>query len=188
MSWQGNPNIALTLAAAISIATLMFMKRPDKKQMNHTMSEALASGGQILLIIAAGGAFGGALQQTGIGDVIRETISQQNLPVLPVAFLVTMFVRAAQGSATVAIITSVGMLQAIATPEHLGFHPVYLALAIGCGSKPLSWMNDSGFWVIGKMSGMNETETFKTFTAQTSLEGATGLVIVMILSKVFPMI
>ena len=57
----------------------------------------------------------------------------------------------------------------------LGFHPVYLALAIACGSKPLPWMNDSGFWVIGKMSGMTERETLTTMTVMLSITGVVGL-------------
>ena len=70
----------------------------------------------------------------------------------------------------------------------LGFHPVYLALAIGFGSKMFMWMNDSGFWVIGKMSGMTELETLKFITPLTSLMGLVGLVLTILTASVFPMI
>ena len=103
------------------------------------------------------------------------------------SYFAPVLIRAAQGSATVAMITSVGMFGGLAAGGQLGFHPVYLALAIGCGSKPLPWMNDSGFWVIGRMSGMNERETLKTLTAQLSVMGVVGLVIVMVLAAIFPM-
>ena len=86
------------------------------------------------------------------------------------------------------MITSVGMFSAFADPAQLGFHPVYLALAIASGSKPLPWMNDSGFWVIGKMSGMTERETLKTITVMLSIAGTTGLLVTMFLAKVMPMI
>ncbi|HYG78286.1 MAG TPA: SLC13 family permease [Planctomycetota bacterium] len=187
IKWLGDPNIALTVATALAMIMLIYIKRPGTKQLTAAMNESLADGGQILLLTAAGGAFGGMLQQTGVGAEIQSFIAGKSGAVLPIAFLVTVLVRAAQGSATVAMITAVGMFASIATPEQLGFHPVYLAIAIGCGSKPLAWMNDSGFWVIGKMSGMTESETLKTFSAQTSIEGLAGLLITMLLSKVLPM-
>ena len=88
-------------------------------------------------------------------------------------------------STTVAMITAVGVLSGLA--ENLSFHPVYLALAIGCGSKPILWMNDSGFWVMSRMSGMTEAETLKYITPITSLMGVVGLVITMIGVVLFPM-
>ena len=110
-----------------------------------------------------------------------------SLWLLPLAFLVTTVIRAAQGSATVAMITAVGIVGSFAA-GNLDYHPVYLALAIGCGSKPLPWMNDSGFWVISKMSGMTEKETLLTFTATLSIMGVTGIVVTMIGAKLFPMV
>ncbi len=187
LKWFGDPNIALMLSAGIAIILMTTVKRANKPVLNDAMRAALADGGQILLIIAAGAAFGGALQQTGIGQVIEGAIAGRGAYVLPIAFLVTVFVRGAQGSATVAMITAAGMFAGMATKEQLGFHPVYLALVIGCGSKPLSWMNDSGFWVIGKMSGMTEKETLKTFTTQISIEGTVGMLVVLLLSRVLPM-
>lgn len=184
----GDANVALAIAAGVALLTWLRNKRPERKQVQNAMSDALADGGQILLLTAAGGAFGGVLQQTGIGDTIKELVQGSTTGILPIAFVLTMLVRAAQGSATVAMMTTVGMFAALATPEQLGYHPVYLALAIGCGSKPLAWMNDSGFWTIGKTSGMTETETLKTFTAQTSLEALAGLLILMGLSTVLPLV
>lgn len=186
--WFGDPNIALMLSAGIAIATLASAKSASKRTLNDAIRPALADAGQILLIIAAGAAFGGALQQTGIGQMISEAISGHQHFVLPIAFLVTVFVRGAQGSATVAMITAAGIFAGMATKEQLGFNPVYLALVIGCGSKPLSWMNDSGFWVIGKMSGLTESETLKTFSAQVSIEGTVGALVVLVLSRVMPMV
>jgi GntP family gluconate:H+ symporter len=108
--------------------------------------------------------------------------------VLLLAFGLTALVRFAQGSATVAMITSVGIVAPMVLEAELGFHAVYVALAIGCGSKPLPWMNDSGFWIISKMSGMNEKETLKTFSVMLSLMGVTGFAVVWIASRVLPMV
>ncbi len=199
IQWLGDPNIALTISAqrrdfashSLTPRTIRLSVGPLPGErgtpLKGTIRSALADGGQILLIIAAGGAFGGVLQQTGIGQIIESAVAGHEHFVLPIAFLVTAFVRGAQGSATVAMITVAGMFAGMATAKQLGFHPVYLALAIGCGSKPLSWMNDSGFWVIGKMSGMTESETLKTFSVQIMLEGIAGMLVVLVLSRVLPM-
>ena len=129
----------------------------------------------IILITAAGGAFGGMLKQTGIGERIAElTPTANTLLVLPLAFGITTLVRTAQGSATVAMITAVGILAPLAAATDLGYNNVYVALAIGCGSKPIAWMNDSGFWVICKMSGMTEGETLKTPHPDDRLHGPGG--------------
>ena len=69
----------------------------------------------------------------------------------------------------------------------LSFHPVYLALAVGCGSKPIAWMNDSGFWVICKMSGMSEAEGLKYITPMTTCMGIVGLAATMVGATLFPM-
>jgi GntP family gluconate:H+ symporter len=86
------------------------------------------------------------------------------------------------------MITAVGILSGLAGSGQLGFHPLYLALVIGCGSKPIPWMNDSGFWVICKMSGMTEGETLKTCSAMMTLMGIVGLLVTMILARLFPLI
>ena len=94
----------------------------------------------------------------------------------------------AQGSATVSMITSIGIIAPLLSEIELSFHPVYLALAIGCGSKPGPWMNDSGFWVISRMSGMTEGETLKTFSVMLTLMGFAGFAVVWVASKVLPLV
>jgi GntP family gluconate:H+ symporter len=86
------------------------------------------------------------------------------------------------------MITAAGIFSSLATPEVLGFHPVYLALAIGCGSKPLAWMNDSGFWVICQMSGMTEQEALRFVTPMSLIMGIAGLVATMVGAYLFPLI
>lgn len=184
----GDPNIALALSAAIGLFLLVRVYRGDKKQMASAVQTALSSAGLIILITAAGGAFGAVLQQTGIGPRIQELSATYSLSVLPLAFLVTAVVRTAQGSATVAMITAVGILGGFAGGGHLGFHPVYLALAIGCGSKPFSWMNDSGFWITCKMSGFSEAENIRYFSINLTVMALVGLIVVMILARLFPLV
>lgn len=182
----GNKNIALAVAAAIAMCTLMWHKRSSLKELASAMQAALASGGVIILITASGGAFGGMMQQTGIAGLIGQLPTASPLVVILLAFLITMAIRTAQGSATVAMITAVGILSGIAQSGTLGCHPVFLALAIGCGSKPIAWMNDSGFWVICKMSGMTEAEGLRYITPLTALMGLAGLVATMVGALLVP--
>ena len=144
--------------------------------------------GTIVLIITAGGTFGQMLQQTGIGIQIAEMASAYKSFILPLAFLITAVVRTAQGSATVAMVTTIGVMKGFSSAAVLGFHPVYLALVIGCGSKVFSWMNDSAFWIITEMTGMKEKETIRFFSMMLTVMGVAGLVFIMVLSKIFPII
>ncbi|MFQ5930749.1 MAG: GntP family permease, partial [Acidobacteriota bacterium] len=174
----GDKNIALVLAALIALATLL--KMTSAQETVGAIRTGLMSAGVIILITAAGGAFGGALQQTGIGSSIQRLSTIYQVSVLPLAFVLTALIRTAQGSATVAMITAAGIFAGMADAVQLGFHPLYLALAVGCGSKPIWWMNDSGFWVVSQMSGMTERESLKTLTPFSVLMGVMGLIVIMI--------
>ncbi len=198
----GHKNIALLLAAIIAMVTLYQYKRaggpaggleqsaadqPQRHTVARALNVALASGGVVILITAAGGAFGLVLRQTGIASEIQHLATGWQIGVLPVAFLVTTMVRTAQGSATVAMITAAAIFAPIVEGDTLAFHPVYLALAVGCGSKPIMWMNDSGFWVITKMSGLRESETLKTATVMMILMALSGLAAIMAAAVVLPL-
>jgi GntP family gluconate:H+ symporter len=174
-------NIAMALGAGMAV--ILAAKYCELKKV---INEALSSGGVIILITAAGAAFGAVLKDTGIGSELSGMVGSGG-GVLLLAFVLTALVRFAQGSATVAMITAVGIVAPIVLDAELGFHSVYVALAIGCGSKPLPWMNDSGFWIISKMSGMNETETLKTFSVMLSLMGVVGFAVVWLASILIPM-
>jgi gluconate:H+ symporter, GntP family len=182
----GDKNISLILGALI--AMLLLIRAASAKRTETAVSDALLSAGVIILITSAGGAFGTALQQTNIGAAIESIATNYKAFVLPVAFLLTAMIRTAQGSATVAMLTAAGAFAGIATAEQLGFHPLYLALVIGCGSKPVSWMNDSGFWVITKMSGMTEKESLRVMAPITTIMGIVGLIVTMIGAKLFPLL
>ncbi len=178
----GNKNIALAISAAIALFMLIKQKKTTKEETHAAVSQALASAGVIILITSAGGAFGALLQQTNISERIKELTQSDSLGLLmlPLAFGICTLIRTAQGSSTVAMVTTVAIIAGMVSPStDLGYHHVYLALAIGAGSKPIAWMNDSGFWVISKMSGMTEAETLKTVTPMSIIMGTTGLAVVM---------
>ncbi len=184
----GHPNIALAIAAAISLGTLAWQRRGDRTVLRTTVQSAIADAGCIILITAAGGVFGGILQETGVGERIQGIAREYRIAVLPLAFLVTVVIRTAQGSATVAMVTAVGILQGFASADVLGFHPLYLALTIGCGSKIIGWMNDSGFWVVCKTSGLTERETLRGFSVMLAVMGVSGFLFVLVAAKLFPLV
>jgi GntP family gluconate:H+ symporter len=131
------------------------------------------------------------LRESGIGGRIQElSLAYQisGIGVLVVSFLVTVLIRTAQGSATVAMITAAGILSSAFPADELAFHPLYLALIIGCGSKPFVWMNDSGFWVITRLSGMREEESLKYVMPMTASMGFVGAAVTMLGAKLWPLI
>jgi GntP family gluconate:H+ symporter len=185
----GEKNMALTIAAAIGLLMMWFRrsKMGVEKKSSKSVGEALSNAGIMVLFISAGGAFGFLLRQTDIAASVKDLLPVSKLTLLPLAFLVASAARTAQGSAIVSMITAVAIVGPVAASGALGFHPVYLALAIGCGSKPIMWMNDAGFWIIGRTSGMTEAETLKTATVLMAIMGVVGLLATMAGAWIFPM-
>jgi GntP family gluconate:H+ symporter len=97
--------------------------------------------------------------------------------------------KIAQGSGTVSMISSSAIMAALIGPEsHLPYHPIYILLSIGFGSLFISWMNDSGFWVVVRMSGFTEREGLKTWTFMLAIVGVAGLLQVLLLSWILPLV
>jgi GntP family gluconate:H+ symporter len=183
----GDKNVALILTATVGL--LMVAWKPETRaKIRGAVQHAISGSATMILIIAAGGAFGAVLRQTDIAASLRDSLPMAKLSLLPLAFAITVLIRTAQGSATVAMITTAGIVSPIAAAGGLGFHPVYLALAVGCGSKPIMWMNDSGFWIISRMSGMTETETLKTATVMMGIMALVGLGVVVLGAWLIPMV
>ena len=183
----GDKNVAIICGGIIALLVLVKEKGKDEN-LTSFVQAALMSGGGIILITAAGGAFGGMLQQTGISNRIADMTKDYQIELIPLAFFIAAIVRTAQGSATVALITASGILSGMANNANLEFHPVYLGLAIGCGSKLVPWMNDAGFWIICKLSNLTEKEALKTITPMLAVMGFTGLIIIIIGAKLFPLV
>ncbi|MEX2235311.1 MAG: SLC13 family permease [Cyclobacteriaceae bacterium] len=184
----GNPVIALFAGTCIGLYLLAQQYSYRLKELEKPIEKAISSAGTIILITCMGGAFGAMLQQTSIGYWLIGISADYKLATLPLAFFLTAVIRTAQGSATVAMITAVGILTVLNIPGALGFHPVYLAIVIGCGSKVFPWMNDSGFWIICKMSGFTEAETIRNFSILLAVMGFTGLAATMLMAKIFPLV
>lgn len=186
----GDPNIALLIAAVLALLIEKRQRAVGWGALGDEVEKAMASAGVIILITAAGGAFGSMLTVARVGDTIRDVFSQYSqsgLGLLVLAFGVSSLIKIAQGSSTVAMITASGMVASMATPEILGFHPVYLATAIGGGSLFGSWMNDSGFWIFAKMGFLTTEESLKTWTPCLAIVGLTGGVMSVLFAWLFPL-
>ena len=182
----GEKNVALSLAAMAAILVL-YRAGGGMPAVRRTIAEAVTEAGGIILVIAAGGALGGALRQAGLAQLSAGLATGAGIAIIPIAWLVTAIIRMAQGSATVAMITAAGVMAPIVLDGSHAFHPVYVAVAIGCGSKIGMWMNDSGFWVISRMSGMSETQTLRSASVMVLVEGTVGLAVTIALAAVMPL-
>ncbi len=185
VKFLGDKNIAIVIGG---ILALLVIKKYKKENLSSFIQNALMSGGGIILITSAGGAFGGMIQQTGISAEIGLLTANYQMALIPMAFFIAALIRTAQGSATVALITTSGVLAGMATNTHLSFNPVYIGLAIGCGSKIFMWMNDPGFWILSKLSNLTEKEVLKTISPLLVVMGFTGLVVILITAKLFPLL
>lgn len=187
IDFVGNRNVAMLIGTAIALVLLARQKRMGIRQLGEAMGPPIELAGVIILITAAGGAFGAMIRHSGVGDVIGVLARGYGINLVLLAWSVTAVIRLAQGSATVAMLTGVGLMAAIiGDGSSLPFHPLYVFLAIGFGSMIASWMNDSGFWVVGRLSGFTERETLMTWTVLTTFISIVGLVEVLIASYVLP--
>ena len=182
----GEKNLAV---AAGAIAAMLVLARSSGglPAVRTTVAEAVTEAGGIILVIAAGGALGGCLREAGLAQLSAGLAAGAGVALIPIAWAITAVIRIAQGSATVAMITAAGIMAPIVADAAPAFHPVYVALAIGCGSKIGMWMNDSGFWVIARMSGMSESQTLRSASAMVTIEGTVGLLATLAMALAWPL-
>ena len=185
----GHRDSALVLAAAVAMFVLVRQRKLSFKELATRCETALMSGGMIILITAAGGAFGAMLREAGIKDLLQELLGVQGGSVmLLMAFAVAVVMKFAQGSGTVSMITTVSIFVAMGvSPKMLGCNPAYLAMAIGSGSLVGDWMNNSGFWIFARMGGFTEIETLKSWTILTAALGVIGLGFTLLFAYLLPM-
>lgn len=193
LSVVGNKDLALMVAAAIAMFVLVRQRKLTLKKLNKVVESALMDGALIILITAAGGAFGQMLREAGVGLRIKEICGGETALtgtfLLLLAWGVASALKIAQGSSTTAMITASGIIASMnITASTLGCHPAYLAAAIGTGSLVFSWMNDSGFWLFCRMGHIKETETLKSWTVIHIIMGVSGLGVVLLLSQLVPLV
>lgn len=182
----GNKNIALLIGAVIALAVYARQKRIGIRQLGDGLGPPLEVAGVIILITAAGGAYGAMIRNAGVGDSVRALAGDNAVNYVLLAWVLAAVIRVAQGSATVAMITSSSIMLSIAGPAGFGVHPFYIFLAVGYGATILSWMNDSGFWVISRLGGLTEGETLRSWTVLLTVISIVGLIQALIAAAIWP--
>ena len=177
-SFIGNPFLALLVAVGISFFTLAVRRGWSLKETGEIFEQSLPPIASILMIVAAGGVFGEVLRVSGIGAALSTTLDGIGLPIILLGFVISLALRAAQGSATVAIVTTTGLLTAAI--QNGGYTPAQIAvivIAIGFGSLGLSHVTDAGFWVVVRYYGLTVADGLKTWTVLTTVLGVAGFLL-----------
>ncbi|HET6562429.1 MAG TPA: SLC13 family permease [Marmoricola sp.] len=171
----GTPAIALTIAVLLALWLLGTRRGMTTTELGHISGESLRPIGMILLVVGAGAFYGAVLRATGIGDAVASSMEAGGLPVILSAYLISCALRLAQGSATVAIVTTAGIIQPVL--EGTSYSQAQIAvivIAISAGSIIASHVNDGGFWIIAKYFNMSVKETLLTWTVLETILSVVG--------------
>lgn len=182
-NFLGEPFVALLIATIIAMVVLGLRHGYTMEQLEKIMTKSLEPTGLILLVTACGGVLRYTLQYSGLGDVIGAAVSSLNLPLVVLAFLVAVLVRISVGSATVAMTMAAGIVAALPGISELS--PLYLACvtaAVAGGATVCSHFNDSGFWLVKSLVGLDEKTTLKTWTIMETLVGIVGFLVALVIS------
>ncbi|PQZ84887.1 GntP family transporter [Arthrobacter sp. MYb222] len=181
LGFVGSPAVALLVTVLAAYYLLGVRSGWSSEQTGKVMDSALAPAAIVILVTGAGGVFGKVLTESGIGTVLAQSLAAAGLPIIVMAFILAAILRASQGSATVAIITTTGLLAAAV--EAGDFSTVQTALilaAVGFGAFGLSHVNDSGFWIVTRFLGLSVAEGLRTWTVLTTVLGVAGFALTAI--------
>lgn len=183
LGFLGEPFVALLIATVVAMYLLGTRHGYSNEELEKVMTKSLEPTGLILLVTASGGVLRYMLQYSGLGEVIGNAVASAALPMVVVAFIVAALVRISVGSATVAMTMAAGIVAAM--PGIAELSPLYLACvtaAVAGGATVCSHFNDSGFWLVKSLIGMDEKTTLKTWTIMETLVGGTGFIVALIIS------
>jgi GntP family gluconate:H+ symporter len=178
----GHPVIALLLATLLSFYTFGVARGFDRATISRFATESLAPTAAVLMVVGAGGGFGGILKDSGIAKAVVELATGASVPLLVLGWLVAAMIRIATGSATVALVTAAGIVAPLVPGS--GVRPELLVLAGGAGSLVLSHVNDGGFWLVKEYFHFTVPETFKTWTVCETIISVVALGLTLALSTV----
>jgi gluconate:H+ symporter, GntP family len=180
LGFIGDPVTALMIG--ILLALTLVKPTQMREAVDTWMSEGVKHAALILAITGAGGAFGRILNNSPLRDYLGSTLSTMDVGIF-LPFIVAAALKTAQGSSTVAIITTASIMAPLLGV--LGLDPALTVLAIGAGSMTVSHANDSYFWVVTQFSGMEVPVAYKTYTSATLVLGLTTIATVAIYSLLF---
>ncbi|MFI6092194.1 gluconate:H+ symporter [Streptomyces sp. Je 1-332] len=179
----GSPFVALTIALLMAYYLLGIRRGWSRKSLETVSTSSLKPVGNILLVVGAGGIFGAVLKASGVAGALSETFQDVGLPIIVLAYLLSLVLRVAQGSATVAIVTTAGIVAPLLSEGD--YSQAFIALvimAISAGSIFASHVNDGGFWMVAKYFGISERDTLKTWTVLESVLSLAGFAVAAVVS------
>ncbi len=178
LQFAGHPFTALIVTLLACMLFLGWRRGLQRAQLLKLSTEALAPIASLLLIMGGGGAFKQIIVDTGVGAYTGKLLAASPISPLLVGYLVAAAMRAAQGSATVAIITAAGIIAPL-MKTMTGVHPEMMYLAVCCGGTMISHVNDAGFWMVNQYFGLTVPETLKSWTAMKVVTSLCGFAILM---------
>lgn len=183
LAFIGKPFLALTIATLAAMYFLGIRRGYTGEQLKKILDHSLRPVGMILLVIASGGVIRWMLQDSGLGEIIGPALEKSGMPLIIVAFLIALLVRASVGSSMVAITMASGIMATM--PAVMATSMLYRAAmccAICGGATALSHVNDAGFWLVGTFLEIDEKTTLKSWTVMETLIGVTSLIVSLIIS------
>ena len=178
----GSPGCALLIALGFAFFTLGTMRGWSVGKIGSVMDSALPTAAVVIMVTGGGGVFGKVLTESGVGTALAETLNSLGIPVLPAGFIIAAALRASQGSASVAILTTAGLL-ADACSGFSDNYRVMVTIAIGFGALGLSHINDSFFWILTRYLGISVADGLKTWTVITTVTGVAGFIFTWITAE-----
>ncbi|MGA8246040.1 MAG: SLC13 family permease [Nocardioides sp.] len=183
LDFIGEPFVAMTIAVLVAMVTFGYAVGSSGSEIAKRIGDSVGPVAAVILIVGAGGGFKQTLIGAGVGDSVAKFATGAHLSVLVLGWLIAVSLRLATGSATVATITTAGIVAPLAsglTPNHVAL----LALAIGAGSLFLSHVNDAGFWLVKELFGLTVGQTFKSWSMMETAVSVVGFSFVLLLSAV----
>ena len=183
LSFIGKPFLALTIATLAAMYFLGIRRGYTGEQLKKILDHSLRPVGMIFLVIASGGVIRWMLQDSGLGEIIGPALEKSGMPLIIVAFLIALLVRASVGSSMVAMTMASGIMATM--PAVMATSMLYRAAmccAICGGATALSHVNDAGFWLVGTFLEIDEKTTLKSWTVMETLIGVTSLIVSLIIS------
>ena len=178
----GEPVFALSVGVVLA---MLLIKKKTIESMNSIFREAIEKAGPILIVTAAGGMFGMVIKATGTGEAAGKLLAGTNIGIV-VPFLIAVIMKTAQGSSTVAMITTASfiapMLSLLGLDSEWG--RLLTMLSMGAGSMIVSHANDSYFWVVSNFSEVDSATTLKVYSSSTIVMGIVVFACVWITSLI----
>ena len=179
LTMVGTSGVALLISVLVAAVVLGTRRGEGGTALEKVLDSSIGPVASVILITGAGGMFGGVLRTSGIGQALSDSLADVGLPVIVAAYLVAVILRLAQGSATVALVTAAGLMApAVIAGDFSSLQVACVVLATAAGSVFGSHVNDSGFWLVGRLMGMDVKTTLKTWTVQQALQSVAGFLVV----------